>query len=171
MTGGPALRRIARLRVPLGFTAAGLALWLARPTSASLALGLLIMASGEALRIWASGHIDKGREITTSGPYRYTRHPLYLGSAVLGLGFAVASRSWVVAALVIVYLGLTLFAAIRTEEATLDERFAGAYSRYRGSRLPPSGRRFSLARVWENREHRAVIGFVIAGLLLLVRTR
>ena len=66
-------------------------LWLARPTSRSLAIGGAMALVGEALRIWAAGHLEKGREVTRSGPYRLTRHPLYLGSAIIGVGVAIAA--------------------------------------------------------------------------------
>ncbi|HSG00737.1 MAG TPA: isoprenylcysteine carboxylmethyltransferase family protein [Vicinamibacterales bacterium] len=173
MTGGSASghwqSRLARLRVPLGFLAAAAAFLLATPTPGSLLAGLLVALPGEVLRVWAAGHIDKGREITTSGPYRFTRHPLYLGSTILGIGFAIAAHNWVVAAIVAGYLGLTLAAAIRTEERTLDERFEGAYTRYREGALSGEARPFSLARVVANREHRAVMGLVASAILLVVR--
>jgi protein-S-isoprenylcysteine O-methyltransferase Ste14 len=169
MRGTAWLRRVARLRVPLGFAAAMLAFWIARPTPGSLVLGLLIMLPGEALRIWASGHIDKGREVTTSGPYRFTRHPLYLGSTILGIGFAVAAQRWPVTGLVAVYLGLTLLAAIRTEEAVLDERFDGAYSAYREGRIRDRVRRFRLTQAMANREHRAVFGLLLTAVILYLR--
>ena len=87
------VRRLARYRVRLGFIAAAAALWLAQPTTTSLAAGAAIALAGEGLRIWAAGHLEKGREVTASGPYRLSRHPLYLGSALIGAGFAVASAS------------------------------------------------------------------------------
>ncbi|MEO7190315.1 MAG: isoprenylcysteine carboxylmethyltransferase family protein [Vicinamibacterales bacterium] len=156
------LNLLARLRVPLGFGCAGVALALARPSVTSLTIGLLFAVPGEALRIWAAGHIDKGREITRSGPYRYVRHPLYLGSTALGVGFAAATRSWLVCVLAALYLGVTLVAAIRSEEATLDAAFAGAYSAYREGRAEPVERRFTWSRVVRNREYRAVLGALIA---------
>ena len=73
-------RRVARYRVRLGFPSAVLALWLAQPTERSLAAGAIVALVGEGLRIWAAGHLEKGREVTASGPYRFSRHPLYLGS-------------------------------------------------------------------------------------------
>jgi protein-S-isoprenylcysteine O-methyltransferase Ste14 len=170
--GQTGLRRaLVRLRVPLGFACAAASFWLATPTPRSLLVGLAIMLPGEALRVWAAGHIDKGREITSSGPYRFTRHPLYLGSTMLGVGLAVAARHAIVAVIVAGYLALTLSAAVRTEEAALDARFDGAYSKYRDGTLPAAGRRFSLSRVVANREHRAVIGLVLAGAILLARMR
>ncbi len=66
-------RVLARLRVPLGFACGALALWLARPTPRSIAAGMLVAVAGEAIRFWAAGHIEKGREVTRSGPYRFVR--------------------------------------------------------------------------------------------------
>ncbi len=165
------VRTLARLRVPLGFACAAVAFALAHPTARSLAIGAAIAAIGEALRVWASGHIDKGREVTRSGPYRFVRHPLYLGSAIIGLGFVTAARSAWVVLLVTVYLATTLFAAMRTEEATLDARFSGEYSAYRAGRAAPVVRPFSLARVLANREYRAIVGFVAGMALLYARSR
>jgi len=164
------IRRLARLRVPLGFVCAAVAFWLARPTPQSMATGLAIAAIGEAIRIWASGHIVKGQEVTRSGPYRFVRHPLYLGSSIMGVGFVVAARSVIVAAIVAAYLLITLLAAMRTEEATLDARFGGEYSAYREGRAAPSDRRFSLARVRANREYRALIGLAIGAAFLYLRS-
>ncbi|MGE5361373.1 MAG: hypothetical protein ACM3NQ_20340, partial [Bacteroidales bacterium] len=70
-------RRLARLRVPLGFAFGVFVFLLARPTPTTLAWGLGVSAIGEAIRLWAAGHVEKGREVTSSGPYRWTRHPLY----------------------------------------------------------------------------------------------
>src|ERR1700736_286754 len=102
--------RLARLRVSLGFGFGVLALWLAHPTLATLAGGVPVAVIGELLRLWASGHLNKSREVTSSGPYRWFAHPLYVGSSVMGVGLAIASGRAVVAALVVVYLTLTLTA-------------------------------------------------------------
>lgn len=165
------LRTLARLRVPLGFVCGGIALWLAEPSARSLMLGSTIAVLGEALRVWAAGHIDKGREVTRSGPYRFVRHPLYLGSSIMAAGFVVASRSVVAGLLVLIYFAVTLLAAIRTEEAALESRFGPAYSEYRAGRGEPVRRAFSLGRVRANREYRAVIGMALGFLLLYARSR
>jgi protein-S-isoprenylcysteine O-methyltransferase Ste14 len=117
---------------------------------------------GEAIRIWAAGHLEKGREVTTSGPYAFTRHPLYLGSTIIGVGLAVASASVIVAVLVLAYLAVTLTAAIATEEAHLTEKFGAAYPDYRDGRGAGEPRRFSVARAMRNREHRAMAGLLLA---------
>jgi protein-S-isoprenylcysteine O-methyltransferase Ste14 len=153
---------LVRLRVPLGFAAAAVALFLARPSWTSWRIGLGVALIGELVRLWASGHIEKGREITRSGPYQFVRHPLYLGSALLGLGFIVAANNTAVAVLTMVYLGLTLTAAARSEEAHLDEKFSGAYSDYRAGTIAPVDRPYSWKRVVANREYQAVGGLVAA---------
>jgi protein-S-isoprenylcysteine O-methyltransferase Ste14 len=158
--------RLARLRVPLGFAASVAALVLARPTWTSMAWGLALAAAGEAIRFWAAGHLEKGREVTSSGPYRFTGHPLYLGSTLLGAGFAVGSNSLLVGVMAVLYLGLTLGAAIRSEEAGLRAKFGRDYEEYRAGRGAGQARRFSLERARRNREHRAVAG--VAGVMILL---
>ena len=165
------LRRIARLRVTIGFVAGAVVLWLARPTPRSLAVGALVAVVGEAIRIWAAGHLEKGREVTTSGPYTVTRHPLYLGSSVIGIGLAIAGANLAVAVLVLAYLGVTLTAAMRTEEAHLTEKFGAAYPAYREGRSSGERRRFSMARVVRNREYRALLGLLAVMLVLAWKTR
>jgi len=157
---------LARRRVPLGYALALLAFWLAQPTGKSLAFGAVLAIAGEALRIWAAGHLEKGREVTTSGPYAFTRHPLYVGSAVMGAGFAVAANSIPVAVLVFAYLAVTIAAAIRAEEAHLTDKFGTRYPAYREGIATPAVRRFSLERAMRNREYRAIWG-VAATLALL----
>jgi len=139
---------------------------LAQPTWATWRIGLAIAAVGEVVRVWAAGHLEKSREVTRSGPYRWTRHPLYVGSSIMALGIAIAARSGVAAALAAIYMTATLTAAIRTEEAFLSQAFGETYDRYRDSRAEPMPRRFSLARAMGNREYRAVAGLA-AGFALL----
>ena len=124
------LYRIARFRVTLGFAVAGPAFWLARPTWVSIGLGGLVALIGESVRVWAAGHLEKGREITRSGPYRLIRHPLYCGSLVVSAGFAIAAADMFVAALVVGYVLVTALAAIYLEEATLRDKFGDEYDRY-----------------------------------------
>jgi protein-S-isoprenylcysteine O-methyltransferase Ste14 len=150
--------RIARLRVPLGFLFGAVVVWFAQPTPRSVAWGAAIAVAGEALRVWAAGHLEKGREVTSSGPYRFIRHPLYAGSTLMGIGLAVASASMIVAALVGVYLLTFITAAVRMEEAFLRSRFGDAYDRYASGQV--GSRRFSLTRAIANREYRAVIGLM-----------
>ena len=163
-SGGQVL--LARYRVFLGFVFAAIVLWLATPTPRSLIVGAAIAIFGESIRMWAAGHLEKSKEVTQSGPYRYTRHPLYLGSSLIGIGMAVAANNLIVAAIVIAYLALTLTAAMRSEEAHLREKFGDAYDAYAQKRAPRVERAFSWQRAIYNREHHTIAGLV-TGLLLL----
>jgi protein-S-isoprenylcysteine O-methyltransferase Ste14 len=162
-------RRIARWRVPSGFVFAAVVLWLAQPSWSLLLIGAAVSLSGEAIRLWAAGHVEKSREVTRSGPYRFTRHPLYLGSSIIGIGIGIASGSAVVITIVLVYLATTITAAIRAEEAHLREKFGAEYDAYAARRAPPMDRVFSVRRALENREHHAIAGLVIAFVLLALK--
>lgn len=160
---------LARLRVPLGFLAGVAVWWFANPTPTSLAWGSAVAVAGEGVRIWAAGHLEKSREVTRSGPYRWMAHPLYVGSAILGVGLAIAASSWIAVLLIALYLITTLTAAARTENAFLRGQFAGQYQRYRRGEETPSVRRFSLERAMRNREYRAVVGLLVTIVLLAVK--
>ena len=159
-------RLLTRFRVALGFLLAAVVLWLASPEWPTWTAGAVIAACGEILRIWAAGHLEKSREVTSSGPYRYLRHPLYAGSSLIGIGLAIAAASLAVAVVIGIYLGLTLNAARRSEEAHLREKFGDAYDAYAERRSPPEARPFSWARALRNREHQAIAG-LIAGFAAL----
>jgi len=162
-------RTLARRRVSLGFVAAAATLVLARPTWDAWREGLLIALAGECLRLWAAGHLEKGREVTRSGPYRFLRHPLYAGSIIIAIGVAVASRSVAAAVVTALYMGLTITAAIRFEETQLRQAFGSTYDDYRASRAEPMVRRFSLARALRNREYRAFGGLILGFALLALK--
>lgn len=159
---------LARWRVPLGFVTAAAALLLSVPTWPAWTAGIVVAVAGEAIRVWAAGHLEKNREVTSSGPYRWMRHPLYVGSSLIALGVVIASRSPVVAALALAYMGVTIGAAVLMEEAHLRRAFGDAYSRYARSEVR-SARRFSVARARRNREHRAVAGLALGFALLALK--
>lgn len=168
-------KKLARWRVPLGFATFLAAFVLSSPTPTTYGAGVLIALIGQALRVWAAGHIEKSREVTRSGPYRHIRHPLYVGSVLMGTGFVVASASFWTAVLAVAYFTVTYVAAVRSEEATLDEKFAGEYSAYREGRATdasaPSTRRFSLDRAFGmNKEWRSLAGLAAAFVLMAART-
>ena len=164
-------QQIARWRVPLGFLFGAFALWLARPTWRSLWLGAAIAVVGEVIRVWAAGHLEKGREVTRSGPYVHVRHPLYLGTSIIALGVAVACGTLVVAVMVFVYVGTTIPAAMTAEEAHLRDKFGDAYDAYLQQNAPPMARRFSLTRALGNREHHTIAGLVTALALLAIKVQ
>jgi protein-S-isoprenylcysteine O-methyltransferase Ste14 len=173
--------RIARrIRVPLGFVFAVLYFWLAKPTWRFVALGAVLIVPGLLIRALASGHVRKNEVLTTSGPYAYTRNPLYLGSLLIGLGFAVAARScWVGIALVLMFFAIYL-PVIRDEEAFLGQKFPEfeAYAR-RVPRIfprirPSSGAEeasggFSFDLYLKHREYNALIGALAMLAALVVK--
>lgn len=159
------LGRLARLRVPLGFVCGILVLLLAQPSRTTLTVGLAIAMVGEALRVWAAGHLHKSREVTSSGPYRWLAHPLYVGSSIMAVGVSVAANSAAAVFATALYMAVTITAAIRHEDAYLRGRFGAEYDRYRRGASTP--RAFSVRQVKVNREHRAALGLVGAALLLL----
>jgi len=162
-------RRLARLRVPLGFAFAIVVAWLATPSWTSLAWGLPIAGIGEALRIWAAGHLEKSREVTRSGPYRWLRHPLYAGSSLMAAGLAIAAGSIAVALIVAVYMATTITAAIVSENAFLRQTFGADYAAWQAGAMPAVERRFSLERAVRNREYRALAGLLLGAALLSIK--
>lgn len=158
------IKLLARWRVTLGFIFAAIVLYLATPSATSLASGMVIAIAGESIRLWAAGHLEKSKEVTSSGPYQYTRHPLYLGSSLIGIGMAIASNSVVVVVIVVTYLALTLTAAMKSEEAHLRDKFGDAYDAYAQNRGPSVHRVFSWQRALYNREHHTMLGLA-AGMI------
>ena len=155
-----------RIRVPIGFIFTALYLWLARPTWKSLLFGIALVIVGVTVRALASGHVRKNEKLTTSGPYAYTRNPLYLGSLILAVGFAVAALNWWIAiAIVVIFLAIYL-PVIRSEEVFLRTRFPefSEYSRRVPILIPrftPPNRSeevFSWELYRKHREYNAAIG-------------
>jgi protein-S-isoprenylcysteine O-methyltransferase Ste14 len=173
--------RIARrIRVPLGFVFALLYLWLAKPSLRSLLSSLLLIVPGLVTRALASGHVRKNEALATSGPYAYTRNPLYLGSLLIGIGFAVAARSWWVGVLLAVMFFAIYLPVIRDEENFLRQKFPefDEYARHvprmlprltpnRGAKDEPSG--FSPALYLQHREYNALVGALAVLTALIVK--
>ncbi|HXM33982.1 MAG TPA: isoprenylcysteine carboxylmethyltransferase family protein [Pyrinomonadaceae bacterium] len=172
---------IQRWRVPLGFASAGLFVVLARPRLTTMIVGGVVSIIGLALRAWAAGHIRKNDSLATSGPYAYTRNPLYLGSFLLGLGFTIAAARWELALVfVALFLGI-YFPVMRVEASTLAGLFGESYRRYASEvplylpRLTPYrdlGRatRFDVALYMRYREYRAGLGLLIAWGVLVIKS-
>jgi len=168
-----------KLRVPLGYAVGLVVLLLARPVPALLAAGCVLAATGEAVRLWASGHIEKTRSLATGGPYAHSRNPLYFGSILMGLGIAVASSSgWVVVALG-AYFAAFYPSVMRSEAEFLRGKFPQEYeewSRHVPLFLPrltpatPSRSRFDWARVRMNREWRTAAALPVVASLLYLRS-
>lgn len=166
--------------MPLGWLFGMAALLLARPQPRSLLLALPLLAAGEAIRVWASGHIEKTRALATGGPYAHTRNPLYFGSLLLGLGVAVAAWSPWTALAVALYLAAFYPRAVREEAVFLAGRFGAEYAAWaqevplflpRTSPGGPRATRFDWPRVGRNREWRTALALPAVLLLLWLRSR
>ena len=156
----------SRYRVPAGWLLGVVVLVLARPTLSSILLGLPLGFVGEAIRIWASGHIEKTKKLATGGPYAHARHPLYVGSVLLALGVGVASASvWVVVAVAVYFLAF--FPAVMREESDfLARKFPEEFAAWAAEVPPfwprvrpggPRSSRFEWPRVSQNREWRTAL--------------
>ena len=162
----------------MGFALATLYVWLAHPTWLSILAGTAIAVIGLIVRALASGHVRKNEQLTTTGPYAYTRNPLYLGSLTIALGFTLASRSWIIAAIVVAMLVGIYVPVIRSEERFLRARFPqfDEYSRNVPRLLPrlraarASAGAFSGDLFWKHREYKAALGAagIIAVLVMKV---
>jgi len=173
----PSWQKVARrVRIPLGFLLAVAYIWLAHPTFRSVVTGSCISLIGLLIRAFASGHVTKNEQLTTSGPYAYTRNPLYFGSLILAIGFAVASRSWGIALIAAVMFFAIYIPVIHGEEGFLRSHFP-EFDEYAHHvprlvpRLLPYGHSataFSWDLYWKHREYNAAIGtaFMIVAMIV-----
>lgn len=174
-----------RWRVPLGFLCSTLFVIFAKSNVLTLAVGGAIALIGLLIRAWAAGHIRKNAQLAITGPYAYTRNPLYLGSFILGLGFTIAAgRVLLALAFAALFLGIYL-PVMRVETTTLLELFGDEYRRYSATvplflpRLIPYHRnatddlqipsKFDASLYMRYREYRAALGLVIAWGVLAVK--
>jgi protein-S-isoprenylcysteine O-methyltransferase Ste14 len=175
-----AAKWIARWRVRLGYLLAIAVLFFARPNPKSVAIGGAIGILGLWLRAYAAGYLKKQEVLTTTGPYAYTRNPLYLGSAVLAAGAAWAMHSWISVSILTAYFAVVYYVVMRREESELRGHFGEAFEAYAlrvplfFPRLMPARIRetsagaFSFAQYKKNHEYQAALGFVFLLILLLV---
>ncbi len=171
-------RLAQKLRVPGGTVLGVIFLLLMHPSVRSLWIGGTVALVGASLRIWASGHIDKGRVLARGGPYALTRNPLYLGSFLMALGVLIAGQGyWLLIPFLAFYLGLYI-PVMRAEEKELLEGYGSAFVEY-SQQVPlffPNFARFGQgasdflwSRVIRNREHRTVAGLILAEAFLVLR--
>lgn len=178
-------KTLGTLRVIAVYVLVGVLIWFARPTYVSVAAGFVLVALGESVRFWAAGHLYKTVELITSGPYRYTRNPLYLGRLLILTGLCVMApapyhANWIALGLgYVVFFGYYLPRKEKVEPARLRETHGEPYERYfravpalfpalrpwaGGGREP-----WRTERMLRNREHWMVIGLSAITLLLLWR--
>lgn len=167
-----------RLRIRLPWLGVPIVLWAARPNLLSLEIGAAIGVVGLAVRAWAAGTIVKQHQLTTWGPYAFTRNPLYLGSFLMAIGIAVATAQPLLVAATVLGFWILYVRTMRREERTLKALYGDAYREYRDAvpsffpRLTPyrAGQRdhFHLDRYLHHREYQAALGMIVLLAALVV---
>ena len=137
-----------KLRLILGWLFSVLFILDASPTLKSIGMSLPLIIFGESIRIWAAGTLHKTKELTVSGPYAYTRNPLYIGSFLVGLGFIVLGQSWWLVTIMLLLFWAIYKGTVQHEENNLIIHFKDKFELYKKNvpRLIP---RFS---PWKTRE-------------------
>jgi protein-S-isoprenylcysteine O-methyltransferase Ste14 len=168
----------SRWRVPLAFVLAAGYLILAQPSMVLLLSGGAIALVGLLLRAWSAGYLAKNQRLVTSGPYSYARNPLYLGSALLGLGFAAAGRSWIIGVAGAAFFVLVYWPVMKREAQFMRKEFPEAFEPYakqvpiffpKLSRTPAGSEKFQWRLYLKNREYEAAMGYVSAMVFLALK--
>jgi protein-S-isoprenylcysteine O-methyltransferase Ste14 len=169
---------VSKNRIVVSLFLGGAFLFLSKPTLFSIAACFPLVVLGEAIRTWSSGHIRKNRELAMTGPYAFTRNPLYLGNGVMGLGFALMARNWGLLLLFILCFTLIYRFTIQREEEKLSAMFGPQFALYAQS-VPRFFPRLSAWRqvetafdwglVLKHREHRTWLGIVVVLALMMIR--
>ena len=158
--------------------------YFARPTTTLLIWGGVSTVVGALIRAWAAGCIRKDQQLCTTGPYAFTRNPLYVGSFFLGLGVTVAGGQWPFILAFLIFFSWAYIRTMRAESVLLEELFGDVFRDYRRAvpvlipRLTPYRRPesvteagpapgFSFSMYWQNREYQAALG-ILAGFAYLV---
>jgi len=169
---------LVRWRVRLGYPLALAVLYFAEPTPRSILLGALTGIVGLCVRAFAAGFLHKQEILTVTGPYAHTRNPLYLGSAFLALGAAIATHSWISSSILMIYFAVVYAVVMQREAKELHLRHGAAFEQY--ARAVPlfiprliaaksvgdSASEFSFAQYKRNHEWQAAVGFLFLLLVL-----
>jgi protein-S-isoprenylcysteine O-methyltransferase Ste14 len=159
---------------------------IAQPKFWSLIVGGSIVLAGELIRVWATGHLKRNQEVTTSGPYAYLRDPLYLGRLFLLIGFCVMAGRY--GLFLFLPVGICVFAysymprKYKKEMARLERHFGGEYVQYSSycrSLIPrlkayagADNRKWSGSLFWhENREQYFILIVVSIFAAIIFRLR
>jgi len=176
--GNQVNKTFQKIRVAAGYLFTVVFLVLCRPTFTLLAIGLAVALVGLLLRAWACGHLRKAKELDTSGPYGYTRNPLYVGSLLITIGFAIASGVWWLAALALVFFAGIYWPVINVETAELERVIGEEYREYasdvpvfipRATRWKKSDKPFDFRLYLRNGEYNAALGVILAAAFLAIK--
>ena len=179
------MRFAQKVRVPAGTVLGIIFLLFMHPSINSLIIGGFFTLAGALVRIWAAGHIEKRIRLTRSGPYSWTRNPLYLGSFLMAFGVILAGQGYWLIPFFALFFICIYFPVMCAEEQDLESTYGAGFLEYARSTplfLPKKPKRpknignaeqpalFSWARVRKNREHRNLASLlVIEGILILIK--
>ncbi|MFW6124144.1 MAG: methyltransferase family protein [Acidobacteriota bacterium] len=172
-------KTLTKWRVRAGSLAALASLILARPSFKSILLGFLISLLGLFLRTWACGHIQKEEKLSVSGPYRYTRNPLYLGNLIIGIGIIAGSRSWWVFGIFCFYFLIFYPVVIDIEKQKMEKLFPKQYKNFKKvplfipnlqPKLFQDKKKFRWGLFLENKEYRAFTGVMLFWAAMIIKT-
>jgi len=171
-------KQAQKIRVPAGTVLGIVFLLLMHPSRRSLWIGGVVTLFGAVLRVWAAGHIDKGRVLARAGPYALTRNPLYLGSFLMAIGILLAGQGYWLLLPFVIFFAAFYYPVMRAEEQELLQGHGASFLEY-ASKVPLflpsfnasvwSSAGFQWARVLRNREHRNLAGLLLAELFLILR--
>jgi len=176
--GTPVSRSLQKIRVAAGYVFTIAFILLCRPTFKLLGIGVAVAVIGLLLRAWACGHLRKQRELDTSGPYGYTRNPLYLGSLLITIGFGIASGVWWLALLAVAFFAVIYWPVINAETTELETVIGDDYREYRShvpvflprvSRWKKSDKPFDFRLYLKNGEYNAALGVILAAAILAIK--
>ncbi|MEJ2246608.1 MAG: isoprenylcysteine carboxylmethyltransferase family protein [Acidobacteriota bacterium] len=174
----PWKQRAQRIRVPAGTVLGIIFLLLMHPSIRSLWMGAAISLAGALLRFWAAGHIVKGKVLTKTGPYAYSRNPLYFGSFFMALGIIIGGQGYWLLPVFVLFFLILYIPVMRAEEQELLNSYGEEFVEYsknvplffplfRSPSYPVSG--FLWSQVARNREHRTIIGLILTEAVLVLK--
>jgi protein-S-isoprenylcysteine O-methyltransferase Ste14 len=180
MTSGSKLlqrvQRLIKLRFAVLYLPGLLALGLLRAEAVSFRWGLSIVLVGLAVRSWANGYAIKMDKLTTSGPYARIRHPLYTGTLLMVIGFAVILNSHIWGVLFVLFYVAVYSRTMHSEEGMLEKKFGEPYRAYRAA-VPPlwpglneyrAGEKwpFTWERYWRSQEYKLILWSMVLVLII-----
>jgi protein-S-isoprenylcysteine O-methyltransferase Ste14 len=169
-----------RYRVTAGFLVGLAFLYVSEPTPLLFLAGTCVSLLGIGIRFWAAGYLEKAQKLTTSGPYSYTRNPLYAGSFLMLVGFTLAGGNWLAGVVVLVLFVAFYVPTVHREEMELRNGFPEAFDRYAAQvprflpRLTPYHAEagvFRFEQLVRNREYNSLIGCAVGYLMIYIKLR
>lgn len=165
------LRRWSKLRFAILYPLGAFVILFANSDDRSIIASVGFIISGLLIRSWANGYAVKMEKLTTSGPYSFIRHPLYLGTMLIVIGFIIMLKIYYVGGLFLVFMIMVYYTTIKKEEAMLEAKFKDAYIKYKkkipsmvptffpckeGEKWP-----FSFKRLIRSQEYKVIIWVII----------